>query len=189
MGNKSEIQGHIKNLRDTIITANLNYEIWWIYMSKDTRSKYINIMNNYRSFFSTSTHAHFVTMIIVLYRLYETCKNTINIPQLIKLMEQNGYLSDELKKEINTFYPKAKQIWIKVGIIRSEVFAHANKDSNTDKSVRKANIKYRNFKELIELSITILNLLTQNFDKSFHAFTLSAEEDTKNLLDTLLKTL
>jgi len=189
MGNDCKIKSRIKNLRDTIITASHNYDIWWIYKHKDTRSKYIDTMNSYLSFFSTSIHAHFVAMIIALYRLFETRKDTINIPGLIRLMDKSGYLKDDIKKQLEALVSEAKAIWIKVGIIRSEVFAHSIKDKDTDESFKKADIKYENFKELIEISKKIMNLLSHEFDKSSHAFNLSAEKDTKALLDILLNDL
>ena len=101
MCNDNEIKNHIKNLQDTIITAYHNYEIWWIYKSKDTRPIYLDVMNKYLAFFSTSIHAHFVAMIVALYRLYETRKDTINIPGLIKLIKEGGYLREVHKVKID----------------------------------------------------------------------------------------
>lgn len=184
--NDNQIKRHIKNLRDTITTASLNHDIWWIYKHKDTRSKYIDIMNNYLSFFRTSIHAHFVAMIIALYRLFEKRKDTINIPGLVRLLDKSGYLKGDSKKKVEALVVEGKVIWIKVGIIRSEVFAHSNQDKSIDESFKKANIKYKNFKELVEISKKIMNLLAYEFDKSSHAFNLSAENDTKALLNKLL---
>jgi len=183
---QKSIDSHIKSLRDTIIVAEHNHDIWWIYKSKDTRPKFIDVMNSYLSFFQTFIHAHFVAMLIALYRLYETRHDTISLPQLLKVLNRNHPLSDSAMNRVTELMQKTKPIWIKVGIIRSEVFAHLNDERSTEESFKKADLKYRQFKELIELSKTIINVITQDYDRSTHAFNLSAEFDTKALLTGLL---
>ena len=143
-------------------------------------------MNSYLSFFQTSIHAHFVAMVIALYRLYETRPDTISLPQLLKVLNSDHLLSDDAMNRVSELMQKAKPTWIKVGIIRSEVFAHLNDERNTEESFRKADIKYRQFKELIDLSKTIINVITQDYNRNTHAFNLSAEFDTKTLLTDLL---
>ena len=183
---QEKIDNHIKSLRDTITAAEHNHDIWWIYKSKDTRPKFIDVMNSYLSFFQTSIHAHFVAMVIALYRLYETRPDTISLPQLLKVLNSDHLLSDDAMNRVSELMQKAKPTWIKVGIIRSEVFAHLNDERNTEESFRKADIKYRQFKELIDLSKTIINVITQDYNRNTHAFNLSAEFDTKTLLTDLL---
>lgn len=183
---QEKIDFYIENLRGTIITAELNHDIWWIYKSKDTRPKFIDIMNSYLSFFQASNHAHFVAMLIALYRLYETRRDTISLPHLLKILDRDHPLSDNALSSVSELMQKAKPIWKKVGIIRSEVFAHSNDERNTEESFKKAGIKYRHFKELIDLSKTIINNITNDLSRNTHAFNLSAEFDTKRLLTDLL---
>ena len=183
---QDRIDSHIKSLQDTIKAAEHNHDIWWIYKSKDTRPKFIDLMNSYPSFFQTSLHAHFVAMVIALYRLYETRRDTISLPQLLNVLNRDHPLSDDAMNRISELMQKARPIWIKVGIIRSEVFAHLNDERNTEESFEKADIKYRQFKELIDLSKAIINIITQDYNRNTHAFNLSAEFDTKALLTDLL---
>lgn len=184
---KEAIDHYIHSLQATIITAEHNHDIWWIYKSKDTRPKFLEVMNLYPAFFETSIHAHFVAMLISLYRLYETRRDTINLPQLIEILRRQHSLSDSTENQVATSIKDAKLIWIKVGIIRSEIFAHLNSFRNTEESFKKANIKYREFKELIDFSKMILNLITQDYNQNTHAFNLSSEFDTKAVLTDLVK--
>jgi len=186
---KNKIERYIKNIRDTILAANQNHDIWWVYKHKDTRSKFLDIMNHYPAFFQTSLHAHFAAMVIQLYRLFETRQDTISFPQLIRLLDGNSKLSDNAKRELDSFMAKAKPIWIKIGIIRSEIFAHANNEATIEESFKKADIRYDQFRELIDLSKTISNVITQDFDRSTHTFDLSAGSDTVELLTDLMKAL
>lgn len=180
-----KIESHIKNLWDTVITAEHNHEIWWIYKSNDTRPIFIETMNKYLLFFKSSIHAHFVAMIIALYRLYETRSDTINIPRLLQLLEQHHPLSNDSVNCINKLIAQAKPIWIKVGIIRSAVFAHLTNERNVEESFGKADIKYGQFRELIELSKKITNAIGQDYNRNTHIFNLSSEIDTKALLTDL----
>src|SRR4051794_26110871 len=86
----SEIDRYIDELRDTVRHAWLDYEIWWVYKSADTRPEYADTMNRYTLFFHTSIHAHFVALLVALYRLYERRKDTYNIPTFINLLRANG---------------------------------------------------------------------------------------------------
>ena len=79
----AEILQNVKELQNALTVAGLNYEIWWVYKEKESRKRFVDTLNTYPLFFQTSLHAHFVAMIVSLYRLFETRNDTINIPQLI----------------------------------------------------------------------------------------------------------
>lgn len=180
------IERYVKSIQDTIIAADHNHDIWWIYKSKEIRSKFIDVMNNYLAFFQTSIHAHFVAMIIALYRLYETRRDTISLPQLLKVLDRDHPLSDNAKNRVDKLMPEAKQLWRKIGIVRSDAFAHLSDGKDIEDSFKKAGLRYRDFKDLIELSKTIINVISQDYNRNTHAFNLSAKLDTKALLTDLL---
>jgi len=79
----------IKELQDAAIAAGLNYEIWWAL--KSTRPKYIDVFNRYLGYFSVAIHAHFVALLVALYRIYETRNDTQIFRRCLivwKVMEQ-----------------------------------------------------------------------------------------------------
>ena len=93
------IQRNIRELQNAIAIAELNYEIWWIYKEKESRKRFVDTLNSYPLFFQTSLHSHFVAMIVSLYRFYETRKDTINLPQLLRLLKSHGTISiQEIKR-------------------------------------------------------------------------------------------
>ena len=95
-------------------------------------------------------------------------------------------LSGNANVSVAELMQKAKPLWIKIGIVRSEIFAHLSDDNGIENSFKKADLKYRDFNELIELSKRIINVITQDYDRNTHAFNLSAELDTKALLNDLM---
>lgn len=67
---------YISDLQQTVTAAGLNYEVWWTYKNEDNRPEFVDAMNGYTVFFQTSIHAHFVALLVALYRLYETPEKT-----------------------------------------------------------------------------------------------------------------
>ncbi len=184
---KKTIESCINDIQNTIIVAEHNHDIWWIYKSKDTRPKYLDVMNSYKGFFQTSIHAHFVAMIIALYRLYENRRDTVSIPRLLTVLNHDSHLSDDVNKHVTDLMLEVKPIWIKIGIVRSEVFAHLTDERSVEDSFKKADIKYHHFNDLIELSKIIINIITYEYIQNTHVFNLSAESDTKAFLSDLLE--
>src|SRR5712692_2198242 len=84
----TDINNYISELRHTVTVAALNYDIWRVYTNPDDRSQYLDTMNRYRLFFTTSIHAHFVAMLVALYRLYETRTDTYNVPSLLRVVRE-----------------------------------------------------------------------------------------------------
>tara|TARA_R110002095_G_scaffold85339_3_gene74304 strand:+ start:316 stop:888 length:573 start_codon:yes stop_codon:yes gene_type:complete len=175
----------VKELQDAAIAAGLHYEIWWVFKSKETRPKYIGVMNQYLTYFKSTISAHFVAMLVCLYRLYETRKDTHNIPTLIDRLEKEGTLESNVVETLRGHYAKAKPLWVKVSILRNDVFGHRSMDIDTDAAFTKAGVTGDELKELVEITKELLNELTLHLRDSTHAFNLSANQATINLLEAL----
>ena len=61
---KNKARKHIKALANTITSASLHFDIWWVYKEKDSRAKYVDILNDYLNFFKTSLQAHFLSVVV-----------------------------------------------------------------------------------------------------------------------------
>jgi len=190
MNNKEKIRKYLDELKNTIVAADLNYQIWWIYRGP-FRKKYVDILNKYPHFFLVSIHAHFVALIIALYRLFEKRSNkyTINFHDTVKLFEEEGILNPEKLELMNEKVESAKEIWIKVSVLRNECFGHLNKNviNNELEPFKKAKVTPDDLKKLIDYSKDILNELASEFGRFSYAFNLSSENDTIRLLDDLLE--
>lgn len=113
----ADIGSYITELRNTVTVAGLNHEIWWVLKSKDTRPKYVKTLNRYSLFFSTAIHAHFVATLVALYRLYETRRDTYNIPQLLRLAKTDSRFTPDEIAEFGALYARAKPLWAKVCVL------------------------------------------------------------------------
>ena len=179
------VDDYIREIRDAIIASKLNHEIWWIFKDPDSRTKYLSTMNNYTLFFQTSIHAHFVALIVALYRLYETRKDTYNIPVLLRLLEEEKSISEERMQELKSMHIRAKPIWRKVGILRNEAFGHRLSSSAVPKTFEKADATSNEIGDLIKLTCELLNTATRARSRQLNAFNLSARQDTLEMLEDL----
>jgi len=182
------VGSYIEELRHTTTVAGLNYEVWWVYKGKDTRPKYVDGMNKYSLFFQTSIHAHFVALLVELYRLYETRNDTYNIPGLIKELRDQNAFSNEVLEEIERLYKdEAKPLWIKVSILRNKAFGHRS-NAHTVKGVfEEAEVKPNELRSLVEVTKKLMNRITNEWDRSAHAFNLGSRESLINLLEDIKK--
>jgi len=180
----TDVKDYIKELRDAIMFAGLNYDIYWVY--KGSRPTYVKTMNRYVSFFTTSLQAHFAALVITLYRLYEERTDTFNIPFLLAKLRKQDELSHETLDSLNRIYTdKAKPLWEKISILRNKAFAHRCSAHTVLEVFKKADIALDEPRELIEVTKELLNQLTQARDGDTHAFNLDAREDTLWLLKDL----
>lgn len=178
-----DIETYISELRHTVTMASLNYEIWWIY--KEKRPEYVDTMNRYTLFFQTSIHAHFVAMLVALYRLYETRKDTYNIPELLCRLRKENSLKEEVLNELDNMYQELKPLWIKVNILRNKAFGHRSTDYTFEEVFEETSVNPDELRDLVEGTKRLLNALSHAWDRSSHAFNLEVQDDTIRLLDDL----
>lgn len=183
----TDIDKHIEKLRGTVMAAELNYDIWWVYKSKDTRPQYIETMNRYLLFFHTSIEAHFVATLLALYRLYDKRKrnNTFNIPSLLKKMENGNSIDKASLIEANGLCDKAKPLWKKVRTIRNEAIAHMTNKRTYEEVFKKADVTYDELRDLIEITKELLNKISHAWNGNTYAFNLESRDDTIRLLKDL----
>lgn len=182
---KDKIEQYVEELQHTCVVAGLNYEIWWLYKEKESRKRFVDTLNDYPLFFQTSLHAHFVAMIIALYRFFETRHDTVNFPGLIKLLKKDGSITQADLKKFESKINQAKILWRKVSVLRNNLFGHKATTLDNDGIWKKACLTPNQLRDLINDCKRLLNMITAAWNRSSHAFNLSAAEDTKRLLEDL----
>lgn len=172
----------LKQVADRITFAAMNYRIWRIYTEPKDRTKYLNVLRKYNSFFLTSLQSHFLTTIITLYGLYETRTESISVGRLIQEMSDQN-----LRIELDPLLDEANSIWRKkITILRNDVYAHLSGAALGEK-FSAANLSPNEIERLIELSKQIVNKLSYAHDRSTFAFNLDPASDTYNLLAKLAR--
>jgi hypothetical protein len=175
----------LSELRRGITVAALNHEVWWTYRNKDTPCELLKAMGPYNRFFATAMHAHFVTLFVSLYWLYETRDDTYNIPHFLKCLKKHKKLAPELLARLDGLHKDAKQLWKKVSKLRSEAISHRSIKLSSEELFAKANLSSAELRRLIEQTEQLLNAVSQAIDRSAHAFNTGAKEDFVRLLKDL----
>ncbi len=143
-------------------------------------------MNRYSLFFQTSIHAHFVALLVGLYRLYETRDDTFNIPSLLKLLKEHGQLPSTTIELLDSIYKdQAKPLWIKVNILRNKAFGHRSVAHTVEEVFKEAGATPNELRDLVKVTKQLLNKLTHEWNKNVHVFNLGSREDTLRLLQDL----
>ena len=173
-------------MRNSVIVANESYDIWWIY-TKD-KMKYVGVINKYIGFLSSSIHAHFVAMLLSISKVLDLKdRKNLSILTLINYAKEHALIDESILQNSEKELFKQKELISKIQILRNNHFAHISKNLKYSQVLQKAEIKYDDFKNIIDASGKILNDISYAFDLSkLSSFGFGAENDTHLLLGTLI---
>lgn len=183
MKNSSKVDRHLEELLQTVKAARANYDIWWAY--KKDRPKYVDVLNEYLEFFRVSIHAHFVAMLMALYKIYDKRSDSIGICALLDEAFADSEFTTEEKEKINTNLALAKPISEKVKTLRHKLFAHRDRKLDYDDTFSSVQITYDDFKNLTDYTMNILNIVLYSRQKTTWRFEGSHTRDTYKMLDAL----
>ena len=168
---EEEIEDLTSRIRHSIVTASLNYELWWAYRTSENRVRFTKAMNEYNPVFQTAINAHFLSTVVCLYRLFETRQDTANIPKLAKLLQERGLIAEEVQDELAAFIEKVvKPNWQKVAILRSNSFAHDSLNLSNEEAFRKAEITPDQLGDLVSQTKVAFEQITYGTDRSVNAY-------------------
>lgn len=177
---------YVNDLHATITDARFSFDIWWTFRVDEDVKEYSEQISRYQMFFGPTIEAHLLSCLVRLYRIYEKRKDTISITQLLLRAKSNTSIQGHVLSEIKSDYEqKAKPIWIKVNILRNEVYGHRSNEKSVDDAFKKAGVTPGDLRELISVTEELLNKFTLNYNDSTHAFNLSPKRDTFKLLKEL----
>jgi hypothetical protein len=181
----TDLAPHVDALRHCTNVARRNYDIWWVYKSKEYHPIYVDTMNRYLGFFDTLLHAHFLAVLVTLYPIYEKRRDTFNIPRLLKLIDKERQIPANLVEKANALYAEAKPLWVRVGVLRNNAFGHRSDTKMIEEIFKEAGITPNQLSKLIELTKRLLNTISRALDGSVHAFNLDGKEAMLRVLQDL----
>ena len=73
----------INELRQSATQASLNFEVWWAFKNDENRPAFVETMNRYPAYFQTAINAHFIALLLPIYRIFETRTDTHNLRGLL----------------------------------------------------------------------------------------------------------
>lgn len=179
--NTNHFDRYLGELIEVARAASQNYQICLIY--KEDKPKYLKAMLEYSGFFVTSISAHFIAMVVSVSKLYENRDNSVNIYNLIKLIDNNKKLvNNNSLEEIKKSLEEKETLIKKIAVLRSNHTVHISIKLDYDEVLKKTRIKLNDFKELIDLSYGLFDKIKPHIH-----FGNRAKDATYRLLDALLK--
>lgn len=122
---------------------------------------------------------------MALYPLYETRRDTFNIPRLLNILAKENTVSAKALANVTKLYTEAKALWPKVGILRNEAFGHRSNSHTIAQTFKEAGVTPNELKRLVELSKKLLSAITRALDGSIYAFNPGASDATVRVLKDL----
>jgi len=132
MNSANKIRLYIEKINHTISIAKFNYDVWWTHKGKKYRKMLLDADEKYPSFFQTSIHAHFVALVIALYRLFEIRQDSINFPKLLVLLRKSDRFNVRDINNLERRVRNSKSLWNKIGILRNKVFGRLSNNLEVD---------------------------------------------------------
>lgn len=165
-----------------LIRTRIFYDIWWFFVDTETRPAIEDAMNRYKAFFRLDPHAHFVSFIVHITELLETRRDTINLPNLAKELEDSGRMGTTTAAEVNALLQQADPLASRVRILRDNLFAHR---SAYDEAFEKVAVTPDELHELTEIALKIVNQLRRSLGLNPHIFDWLPLSDAEEMLKAL----
>jgi hypothetical protein len=101
-----------------------------------------------------------VASLVALYRLYETRKDTFNVPSLLRLLKRQKIVDETTLSELDAMGSDAKLLWAKVRILRNSVFGHRSIAYSIEEAFKEAGLTGDNLRDLIERTKQLLDVVS-----------------------------
>jgi hypothetical protein len=170
----------LEGIRNDVLDARLNFDVYRIYKHTDTRRKYWSVRLSYEAFFATSLRAHFVAMVAALGRLFDADPKSVSLETLLKICPQ-------FEKVEAAKLALARASWKKHAMtLRHQMVAHRAATTTAAEAFKRAQITLADIDELITLCEELVTAWSKA--AGCHVNILSSSKgDTLALLDRMLE--
>jgi len=173
-----------QSLHTMLTQAEIDLEMWQA-MRKARSDQEVVIMLNrrYGRFYIAAENALFNSLISILYKAFETRKDTINFGQLLKTLPSD--MAPEIKAELDEISSKIKTIWVKIGLVRNNIVGHQSLEQSAEEVHRLAGITILELEEFVKDAQHLLYLIAKHFHDTHVMFNLKGTQSFDNLLNDL----
>lgn len=154
------IDEHLAELTQTANRADLHYNIWWIY--KRERPEWVGAMNAYLGFFRASLGAHFVAMVMELYKMLDRRTDSIGLETLLEEAEKEPGFDPGVLASTRLGVDSLMPTWRKISKLRHKLFAHRDLQLDYESIMLSAAIAPDDFRDFIDKSFEVLDRLSSH---------------------------
>lgn len=173
-----------KSLHTMLTQAEVDLEMWQAMRKARTDQVVVDMLNlRYGRFYLAAENALFNSLILILYKAFETRKDTINFWVLRKTLPPS--MPPEVKVELDVLFAKIKVTWIKVGIVRNNIVGHQSSEKNAEEFHAIAGITILELEQLVKDMQYLLFLIAKNFQGTHVVFNVKGTQSFDNMLGDL----
>jgi|GEM_PF-2362160 len=188
LARKRRVMDKGENIRQSLYKmlthAEIDFEMWQAMRKARSDKEVASMLNRrYGHFYIAAENALFNSLITILYKMFETCDNTINFRQLFNTLPTD--ISPEIKAELDGLRANIKDTWIKVGLVRNNIVGHQSLEQSPEEVHCIAGITLSDLHRLIKNAQHLLYLIAKYFHDTHLIFKLKGTQSFENLLDDL----
>lgn len=169
----------------TLLTqAEIDFEMWQAMRKARADHKTAIMLNRrYGRFYIAAENALLNSLITILYKAFETRKDTVSFSQLLKTIPKDADPTD--LTEIKELTSKTKATWIKVNLIRNNVVGHQSMKKPAGEFHKDANMTATELEQMIKDAQRLLYLIAHKFHDTHVVFNLRGTHSFDNLINDL----
>jgi hypothetical protein len=173
-----------QSLHTMLTQAEIDLEMWQAMRKARSDHEVVVMLNRrYGRFYIAAENALFNSLILILYKAFETRKDTVNFWQLRKTLPAS--VAPEIKAELDGMFTKIKTTWVKVGIVRNNIVGHQSSENSVEEFHRLAGITILELEDLVKDMQHLLYLIAKHFHDTQVVFNLKGTQSFDNLLGDL----
>lgn len=178
------LEEHLEELAQAAHRADLHFKIWWIF--KNERPTYVAVMNEFLGFFRASVSAHFVAMLMELYKLLDPRNDSLSLKSLLAEARSRPDTDAEAVAALGQSLSALDPTWRKVRRLRNKLFAHRDAKLSYDTVLAEAAVTPDDFRNLINQSFGAINEMRAMRSMGTWPRDNLTGRDTQRLLDALV---
>lgn len=175
-------------LATTVINASLCYDVWWELQNVDNRVEYESVVNEYFAFFEANSTAQLVTMIVLMYQVYENRKDTQNFWVFLERLRKERSDAENIASELQATIEGLMPVWKKIARARSSVIAHLSNKAAASTLMEEADLSPDAIGDFIVESKSLLKRVAGYFGiMGWAVLDMQAVGHTRELMRALIK--
>jgi hypothetical protein len=173
-----------QSLHTMLTQAEIDLEMWQAMRKARSNHEVVVMLNRrYGRFYIAAENALFNSLISILYKAFETRRDTINFWQLRKTLRAS--MAPDIEAELDGMFVKIKTTWVKVGIVRNNIVGHQSSENSVEEFHRLAGITILELEELVKDMQHLLYFIAKHFHDTHIVFNLKGTQSFDNLLSDL----
>lgn len=164
--------------------AEVDFEMWRAMRQARLNPEMVALLNRrYGRFYVAAENALFNSLITILYKAFETRRDTVNFIQLRRVLSKSFEV--ELETELTELFEEILKVWKRVAEIRNKVVGHQSLEHDLHGNQAVSGINFDELKSFIESSQRLIFLIAQRFYDTHIVFNIKGTASFDNLISDL----